>query len=73
MTPETGGTTCSEMGGTMTSEIVRMGRFNNALQILENVEKISDFDEAIHLKRHNLLTKLSENGDPSLGVVHDRI
>lgn len=47
-----------------------LNRFKNALQILKNVEKLSEFDEDIHLKRYNLLTKLCENRDPSLGVVH---
>lgn len=47
-----------------------LSHFKNALQILKNVESLSEFDDAVHLKRYNLLIKLCENGDPSLGVVH---
>ena len=43
--------------------------FKNALQILQNVEKLSEFDDTIHLKRYHLLIKLCKNRAPALGVV----
>ena len=50
-----------------------LGRFELALQLLEMVQGLKEFDNARHLKRNNLLVKLSKNRDDSLGVVHNRI
>ena len=48
-----------------------LNRYKDALQILENVDELFEFDERVHLKRYNLLTHLCKNSDPSLGVVHE--
>ena len=50
-----------------------LGRFEHALQILNKVGTLDEFDSDAHLNRYNLLTELCKNEDPSLGVVHDRI
>lgn len=47
-----------------------LGRFKHASGILENVDTLFEFNNAAHLKRYNLLTKLCKNGDSSLGIVH---